>query len=285
MKDGWYFSALLGSLGLALLSATALAPRSAAGDAASGDISSVGTSPRIVYSHLGASEHPDPIWVAATELADEWGDLNWDMLGTRAAKRWRRAEIEVAAKTHLEGDAVVRRASESECAVKDVSSWPSPARMSRDHPPAFIEGSKAAFGGTVVKRTPGFLIGSVATVLTVQVTETFAAAAPATNVSRLYVAYPQGRFSVGGKVFCGKHQKGPDAPEVGSRVLVLSQHAPIDERASLFQVSVDEIASMRPDGELILPQAMKANEHIGEAPTWQELIERVHRAFSREVQP
>lgn len=272
-------------LALTLLAAGVLAPRSEAGDGARGDASSVGTSPSILYSRLSASEHPDPIWVSATELTDDRGNLDWDMLGDVAAKRWRRIEpeTEIARKEGLDGDALVRRASESECPVTDVSSWPSAARRSGERPPSFIEGAQAAFAGTVVERTPGFLIGKVATVLTVEVTETFVTDDPTADASPLYVAFPQGRFNVAGKVFCGKHQKGPDAPEVGSSVLVLSQHAPIDEEASLFQVSVDEIASMSPDGQLVLPEVMREDERIDEPVSWQQLLERVRGAFEKQV--
>lgn len=274
-------------LALALLAASVLlAPRSAAGDGAPGDTSSVGTGPSILYSRLDPSERPDPIWVSATELADERGGLSWDMLDAPSAERWKRIEPETDAETKAGGDelALIQRVEETACPFKDVSSWPSPVRPSVDGLQALIEGAEAAFAGTVVERTPGFLIGKIATVLTVEVTETFRAGTTAAALSPVYVAYPQGRFRVAGKVFCGRHQKGPDAPEVGSNVLVLAQSAPIDDRSSLFQISVQEIASQSPENELILPQTLREDERIGTPGSWQEFLDVVRRGFSRQLQ-
>lgn len=175
--------------------------------------------PGRLYSHLPPSEHPDPIWVSARELLGGKGQFDWQALGKHAADKWRRTEPYLNRRS--DSAAGVQGVPEEACSVSEVSSWPSPVHPPEDGLLALLRGARVAVVGTVVEKTPGFLLGSPATVLTVKIDESWRL--PSSASSHLLVAYPEARFAVGGRVICGRHQKGAVTPEPGQTLVILGQ--------------------------------------------------------------
>lgn len=233
------------------------------------------TPPGRLYSHLPPSEHPDPIWVSAQELLGSKGQLNWQALGNHAADKWRRNEAYLNRRSDI--DAGVRDVPEDACSVSEVSSWPIPVRPPDDGLLALLRGARTAVVGTVVEKTPGFLLGSPATVLTVKIDESWRL--PSSVSTHLLVAYPEARFAVGGRVICGKHQKGAAAPEPGQTLVILGQTPPMDREGQLIRASLQELI-VAPDGTtLSLPPNLASDDELVGITTVDQLLAKIRLGF------
>ncbi len=234
--------------------------------------------PDLLYSRLPAAEHPDPIWVSAAELGKE-GHLDFRLLGQPAAARWQR--IEPYLKRLPVSKEGVGEASEEDCTASDVSSWPSPVHPPDDGLLPLIRGAQAAFSGTVVERTLGFFLGAPATLLTIELDEIFKIEPPVQAARRLYLLYPQARFTVAGRVFCGRHQQGAEAPPVGSRLIVLGQNPPLDREGLLLRVNLEELVLEASDGTLVLPPNLKRDDEMLGIKKPDELLAKLRLGFQR----
>ncbi len=232
--------------------------------------------PGVLYSSV--SENPDPIWVSATQLTRGGGEIQWNLLGKNEAEEWQRT---FPLLNRLETkEAGVEEVSKDNCAVNRVDSWPSVDRSIEDDFLALVATSREVFAGTVIAHTPGFLIGSPVTVLTVDVTESLRAEVPGHEHSTLYVAYPRAYFVMGGHVFCGKHQKGPDPPVVGSRILILSHWVHPNAGGSFMQVSVQEVFVAAEPGRLAVPLNLKDSAALQGVSSFDDLVEAVRRLLA-----
>ncbi len=232
--------------------------------------------PGRLYSHLPPSEHPDPIWVSAKELLGGKGQLDWQPLGNRAAEKWRRTEPYLNRRNSLaEG---LQKVPEEACTVSEVSSWPSPVYPPDDGLLALLRGARAALVGTVIEKTPGFLLGSPATLLTVKIDESWRL--PTSSASpHLLVAYPEARFAVGGRVICGKHQEGALAPEPGQTLVLLGQGIPLDRDGRLVRASLQELIVVADGKTLTLPSNLARDDEMVGITTLDQLLAKVRLGF------
>jgi hypothetical protein len=230
--------------------------------------------PSLLYSRL--SEHSDPVWVSARKLLDGKGQLRWQLLGDQAADKWRRNEPYL---NLLEGSVKdVQEVAENRCTVFEVSTWPSAVHPPDDGFLPLLRGARAAFVGTVVESTPGFLLGSPATVLTVHIDESWRLVSPS---SYLLVAYPEARFAVGGRVVCGRHQRGALAPKPGQTLVVLSQGLPLDRDGRLVRASMQELITVLDKKTLRLPPNLAGDDEMAEITDFDELLAKIRLGFGR----
>ncbi len=233
------------------------------------------STPSVLYSSVA---YPDPIWVSAAEMIKGSEGIQWELLGKNEAEVWRRSVPDL---NHLGRKSVgIEEVDESDCKVLRVDSWPTVERSVEGDFRALVRESREVFAGTVVARTPGFVVGSPATVLKVDVTDGLRFERYIHDHSVLYVAYPQAYFSMRGLVVCGDHQKGAQLPEVGSRILVLSHYTPMDANYSLLQVSVQEVISGPETGTLNLPPNLKHSPELQGISSFDELLELVRRSLA-----
>lgn len=238
--------------------------------------------PGRLYSHLPASEHPDPIWVSAEQLLDGEG-VNWHVLGSSAADKWKRTEPYL---NRFSGAADgVQKVSEQACSVFEVSSWPSPVHTPKDGLLALLRGARVALVGTVVEKTPGFLLGTPATVLTVKVDESWRLSPPFSASPYFMVAYPEAQFAIGGRVVCGKHQRGASAPEPGQTLVVLGQELPLDREGRLIRASLQELV-VAADGEtLSLPPNLAKDDEMVGITTLSQLLTKIRPLWRSITRP
>jgi hypothetical protein len=234
--------------------------------------------PGRIYSYLPPSEHPDPIWVSAKELLGSKGQLDWQPLGHRAAEKWRRNEPYLNRPKGLaEG---LQEVPEEACSVFEVSSWPSSVHPPDDGLLALLRGARVALVGTVVEKTPGFLLGSPATLLTVKIDESWRL--PPSSVSpHLLIAYPEARFAVGGRVICGRHQKGAVAPEPGQTLVILAQGLPFDREGRLFGASLQELVVSAGGKTLSLPPNLARDDEMLGITTLDQFLAKIRLGFER----
>lgn len=235
--------------------------------------------PGLLYSHLPSSEHPDPIWVSARKLLGSKGQLDWQVLGHQEADKWRRTEPHLGrVKGVAEG---VQEVPEEACTVFQVSTWPSPVHPPDDGLLVLLRGARAAFMGKVVARTPGFLLGSPATVLTVETDESWRLAPHLSASPYLFVVYPEARFSVGGRVVCGKHQAGAGVPELGQTLVVLGQGLPLDRGGRLIRASLQELIVVSEGTTLSLPSNLARDDEMVGITTLDQLLAKIRLGFER----
>jgi hypothetical protein len=232
--------------------------------------------PGRLYSHLPPSEHPDPIWVSAKELLGSKGQLEWQPLGNRAAEKWKRTEPYLNRRNGLaEG---LQEVPEDACTVSEVATWPSSVQPPDDGLLVLLRGARAALVGTVIEKTPGFLLGSPATLLTVKVDESWRL--PSSSASPyLLVAYPEARFAVDGRVICGKHQEGAVAPEPGQTLVILGQGLPLDRDGHLIRASLQELIVVADGKTLSLPSNLARDDEMVGITTLDQLLAKIRLGF------
>jgi len=232
--------------------------------------------PGRLYSHLPSSEHPDPIWVSAKEILGNKGQLDWQPLGNHAAEKWRRTEPYLNRRNGpAEG---LQEVPEEACTVSEVSTWPSPVHPPDDGLLVLLRGAHTALVGTVVEKTPGFLLGSPATLLTVKVDESWRL--PSSSASPyLLVAYPEARFAAAGRVVCGKHQEGAVAPEPGQTLVLLGQGLPLDREGRLIRVSLQELIVAADGKTLSLPSNLARDDEMVGVTTLDQLLAKIRLGF------
>jgi hypothetical protein len=233
--------------------------------------------PGVLYSNV--SGVVGPIWVSAAELTRGGGGIRWGLLAKNQAEDWQRT-LRLLPRLETKGTGIHEVAEENCKVFSNDLTWPSVHEPIRSDLLALVRTSKEVFAGTVVAHTPGFLAGSLATVLTVEVTDGLRFEPPAQARSVLYVAYPQAHFVMGGLVFCGNHLKGGHLPEVGSRILVLSHYPPADTDNSLLRVSEPEVFSAFDGSNLFLPPDLKYSVALKGVSSFNELLETVRHLLA-----
>ncbi len=234
------------------------------------------STPSMLYSNVA---YPDPIWVSAAEMIKDSKQIQWELLGKNDAENWRRSVPDL---NHLQTkQSIIEEVSKDKCSQLEVElTWPTVDSSIKGDFAALLKESKEVFAGTVVSRTPGFLVGAPATVLKVDVTEGLRFEENIHDHAVLYVAYPQAYFSMRGLVVCGDHQKGAHLPEVGSRILVLSHYPPMDANYSLLQVAVQEVISGPETGTLNLPPNLEDSPELQGISSFDDLLEHVRQALT-----
>jgi hypothetical protein len=203
--------------------------------------------------------------------------LDWQPLGNRAAEKWRRNEPRLSHWNGLpEG---LQEVPEKACTVFEVASWPSPVHPPDDGLLALLGGARVAIVGTVIEKTPGFLLGSPATLLTVKIDESWRL--PPAASPYLLVAYPEARFAAGGRVICGRHQKGAVAPEPGQTVVFLGQGLPFDRDGRLFGASLPELIVAADGQTLSLPPNLARDDEMEGVTTLDPLLSKIRLGFER----
>lgn len=261
-------------IALALISTVSIGAFGAEGGAAEGERGTV-EAPQVLYSKLDPAEYSDPVWVAASELVEGDSAPAWQLLGTRAAETWASKEPTLRQDAALKGR-VAAVPEEEDCGVMhNRLTWSSGAQRARGGLAPFFDTATGVFAGTVVGHTPGFYLGALATVLTIDVSETLRGLSETEVPPYLHAVYPQARFALDGRIYCARHETGPGLPPVGSNVVVLTHHPAADEQGVLFKVSVDEVLGVTPEGAVLVPEALEAETPFAEVTSWEELLAAV----------
>lgn len=231
------------------------------------------TQPGLLYSNLPPEEYPEPIWVPAEELLGEGGELRLGRMAPNEARQLERAIATIGRNSESPGGFF--EVETAACAVTTVSSWPDGPPQPRDGLLSLLAGAKAVLFGTVSARSSGFLFGSPATLLELELDATSVRAAPFSDASHLYLAYPQASFSLAGTVFCGRHHRSATLPAVGSRILLLAQATPIDREGLVLQPSLKELIVADAEGNLVLPENLQRDDELVGISTLEELQAKV----------
>ncbi len=235
--------------------------------------------PARFYSHLPPEDYSDPIWVAATELLSGGGKLNWQVLDEVDARAW------LPDLARRLGQVGIQDIAEEDCSIWRSRNQSSPVQAPNDGLLDLLKGARAVFEGTIIERTPGFLFGIPATLLTVKVTESFwmdMEVKP--SAGQLYLAYPQASFSADGWIICGGWQEGPPAPPTGSKVVVLAQSPPNDRGGALLQVSLEEMVFVADDDSLTWPANLARDPAMEGILAARDLADRIRLEIGR-LQP
>lgn len=144
-----------------------------------------------------------------------------------------------------------------------------------------VESARGIYSATISDVSQGFFLGSPASVLRLDLTETWKTDGTVPPGGELFAVYPFARFAIGKGVFCSGMPESAVQPEAGQRVIVFVTSDPLDKERSLVWTDPEALIVEKAEGGVSMPRALKEDPELFPVQSFEEAVELLRRMLHR----
>lgn len=171
-----------------------------------------------IPEYIEADTMPSYVWISASAAIGEDGQLKTEYFVSSSRLAQRLEQTTKMAST-LDFPLFVEGEDQVQCTSFMLSSFDTRTGLGDDQ---FLDASKYVFTGRVADASQGFSIGTVGTLLSIEVTENFVDKDDRPLSDHVFVFFPYARFALGNERFCRGHFSGAVVPKIGDTVAVFA---------------------------------------------------------------
>ena len=232
-------------------------------------------------------DRESPIWVSAGQARTPDGHINWKLFSAAEQDSLRRTLISmerVRAQEQPKSLSLSQTSGNEQVRDENCALYQETFYHASEGPvaPGFIGLVKSArriLSGSVSGVSQGFFMGSPASILRLDVSQTWKADA-GFPPGDIYAVYPFARFAIGGDAFCAGSPGSVVPPRVGQRVLAFITSAPLGQKSTLTYIEPKMLIIEGPGGKVFLPRALRQDPELAPAQTFDEVEELLRRALA-----
>lgn len=206
--------------------------------------------PDAFYSTV--EEREAPLWVSAELARTPQNQIDWKLFPSNESASLRR---QLAAQERLKAEEgprslTARQASGREpveddnCVLYEKSFHHLSGELTAPGFEGLLESARAIYSASIRDISQGFLLGSPASVLKLEIEEVWKAEDGLAPAKELFAVYPFARFAIGDGVFCSGAPEGLLRPKPGQRLIVFITSDPLDRDRTLVWVDPEHLIAI-----------------------------------------
>lgn len=243
--------------------------------------------PGIFYS--GVADRVSPIWISADLARTPDNQIDWKLFSSEESASLRsklaaqeRVKAEERAKSLSLLQSLGREpVQDDNCVTYEKTFYHLGGELEGSGFDGLLRSAHGVYSATIAELSPGFFLGSPATVLKLEITQAWKAESGMAPAKELFGVYPFARFAIGEGVFCSGVPGRLPRPKIGQRVIVFITSKPLDRQQTLFWVEPNYMIAERGDGGVSLPPALKDDPELFPVQSLDEAEELLRRATGR----